>query len=559
MRPLKQLFFILLLAISAAPVNAASNWCDTLNVSAELSISGATNSKLHPLWSYSQEWGKYTQYKQGEALVHLKADYRIANFRYFTMHAGLGVVGKSELKRSMIHEAYLAGKLFIFDYTAGMQAFSPLAQYDRMTSGNFLMSSNARPTPRIGVGLFDYWSVPYTHDWIQLKGGMYIGRLFNEDYDKEYTKTHTKDVLFHEKFAYLRLGGWYAKPYLGLTHSVMMGGTLADGTKLPIDFWSSFVAKGSQQFTGKTRGEATNAAGGHQGLWDAGLDIDFDAINATVYCKRPFTDATGKKYFDERSGDFYLGTVITLPKSRFIKSFSIEWMKTSKQGGEGTPDPIGLDKYGKEILLYPGDYPEGAEAITKWMYEHFDKDELDEWAAKNGPYEDIGKIQWFLEHKWNHGLFFGGRSNCLSNSYYPQGWTVEGHTMSSAYFHTQQTVDIYGSEYAWQHLVAVPNYRINAITMAINGNCSDKISYFLKIGVTKNHGNLIEKYDRGAYSWTLAENYYFKTSKKEYYTTLSVDYKFNSGLSLKATYAGDFGDLYKSTGLRLSAIYTLNK
>jgi len=550
-KTLATLFFVAIAVIA----NAASNWCDTLNVRAEISIGGASNSELQPLWSYSQEWGLYTQYKQGEMLAHVKADYRIANFKYFTMHAGLGIVGKTEVKRSMIHEAYVSGKALIFDYMAGMQANSPVAKYDRMTSGNFLMSTNARPTPRVGVGLFDYWSLPFTHDWIQIKGGMYIGRLMDEDYDKEYTQKYTKDVVFHEKFAYGRIGGSHAKPYLGLIHSVMMGGTLADGTKMPVDFWNTFLAKGSQQFEGSLRGEATNAAGGHQGLWDAGIDIDFDKVNATVYCKRPFTDATGKKFFDERSGDYYFGTIIALPKAKHIKSFSFEWMKTNKQGGEGTPDPIGYDKYGNEYLFYPGDYPEGEDVIEKWMYDHFDKEELDAWAKVNGAFDSVGKMQWFVQKKWNNGRFFGGRSNCLSNFYYPQGWTVEGLSMSSAYFHTQKTADIYGKGYTWQHLIAFPNYRINAITIAAEGNINDKLSYFIKIGVTKNHGNLIEKYEGGAYSWRPAENYYYETSKKEYYTTLSANYKLDDSITLKAVYAGDFGDLYKSVGLRLSAIY----
>lgn len=560
MNLVKKILCVLLLTITIGITSSAgNNWVDSLNVSVEMSVGAATNSKLQPLWSHSQEWGVYTQYKQGEVLSHIKADIRLANFKYFTMHAGLGLVGKTEIKRSMLHEAYLAGKIFVFDYTAGMQAYSPVAQYDRMTSGNFLMSTNARPTPRVGVGIFDYWSIPKTNNWLQTKGGLYLGKMMNEDYDERYTNRYTKDVIFHEKFAYGRLGGWHLKPYLGLIHSSMMGGTLANGTKLPTDFWKSFVAKGSQQFAGSLRGDATNAAGAHQGLWDAGIDVQFESIDATIYCKRPFTDATGRHYFDERSRDMYLGTVISLNKAKHIKSFSIEWMKTSTQGGEGTPDPAGYDINGKYLCLYPGDYPDGAEATAKWMYGHFDKNELDEWAETFGPFENIGDIQWFLQHKWNHGLFFGGRSNCLSNYLYPQGWTVEGQTMSSVYFHTQRTVDIYGEGYVWQKKTAVPNYRINAITIAADGTINEKIAWFAKIGITKNHGNLVEKYKDGAYSWELLDNYYFEKSKKEYYTTLSTSYRMNQNISFKATYAEDFGDLYKSIGLRLSAVYVLNK
>ncbi len=255
---------------AALSATAQSHWCDSIAATAQLSVSVSSNDKLNPLWLYSNQWGLYTQYEQAEVVAYAKADVRLANFRHFNMHLGVGGVGTTEWDRSMLHEAYLAGKAYIFDYTIGMQAHSPMAQWDDLTSGNFLMSSNARPYPRIGIGLFDYWSLPYTRDWLQIKGGVYVGKLFNEyDADDVYKCTYTRDVVISEKFAYGRIGGWIAKPYFGLVHSVMMGGKLPDGTEIPTDFWASFRGLGSEKFEGQFIGEATNAAGAHQGLWDS--------------------------------------------------------------------------------------------------------------------------------------------------------------------------------------------------------------------------------------------------------------------------------------------------
>lgn len=557
---MKRLFSIIRFLFFVSAINAEIVWFDSLHIETKFETLVASNKKIQPLWSYSNQWGLYTQFKQTEALAYAKATYQICQSKYFNAEVGLALVGKTEFDKSMIHEAYIAGKAYIFDYTIGMQAYSPLAKYDELTSGNFLMSSNARPTPRVGIGLFDYWSIPYTRDWLQIKGALYIGKLFNEyDADDIIKRQYTKDVVFHEKFAYGRLGGWYVKPYFGLVHSVMMGGTLPDGTKLDIDLWASFIGKGSEKFRDtQFRGEATNAAGAHQGLWDLGFDFDFDKIDGTIYCKRPFADGTGKKYFDTRSKDFFLGVIINFKKLKYLKIIGLELTKTNWQGGEGNPDPIGFDDYGNKLLLYPGDLPEdNSQELIDWFYKHFNADKIEKWHTETGnyPYIDKEEAYNFFSHYWNNDWYFGGRSNCLSNGMYNQGWNVNGYSMSGAYFHSQEKVEAYANNnYSWQHLTAFPNYRVIGITYTQKGNFTDNIDYTLKFGYTKNQGNLIEKYQGGAYSWKLANNYFFDKSKKECYSMISFNYK-NRNFKYSSSLAYDSGDLYNSFGIKLGITY----
>lgn len=546
--------FVLLLITISSQTFGQTKWGNALNVDASVSVAGSTNDRLQPLWSYSNQWGVYTQYEQGEALAHIRARYSICESENVNISAGLGLIGKTEFDESKIHEAYLCGKFWMADFTIGMQAYSPVAKVDDLTAGNYLMSTNARPTPKIGVGIFDWWSLPYTKDWLQIKGGLYFGRLLNEDLENA-----TKDVILHEKFVYGRLNGWYLKPYAGLIHSVMMGGVLSNGTKMPLDVWASFWAKGSDKFTGGLRGESTNAAGGHQGLWDAGVDFEFENFMGSVYCKRPFTDAQGKKYFDRRNKDFYLGANVTFKNFKYIKRASIEWMKTDFQSGNGNPDPVGYDKNGDLLLIYPGDLPEG-EALKSWFDQHFEKSEIDDWIARTGrePYKDSKHAYDFFKYLWGHGYEYGGRANLISNGLYPQGWSAGGLSFSSAYFHSQKTVDIYGGDSPWQKLVAFPNTRINAITIAAEGDISQKLSYLLKFGVTKNHGSMIEKYLGGTNSWEIDENYFFKESKFEYYSMIKADYQLTDNLSFNTLLSADWGDLYSAVGLRFGIKYTIS-
>jgi len=52
-------------------------------------------------------------------------------------------------------------------------SYSPVAGDNRFTSGSFLMSSNARPVPRVGIGFFDYVKLPFTHSNIGIIVAIY--------------------------------------------------------------------------------------------------------------------------------------------------------------------------------------------------------------------------------------------------------------------------------------------------------------------------------------------------------------------------------------------------
>ena len=64
----------LLLAMTAALPCAAQRQ-DSLTVSASAWASAATNGKLRPQLSYSNEWGRYAQYDQAEAATGFDAAY----------------------------------------------------------------------------------------------------------------------------------------------------------------------------------------------------------------------------------------------------------------------------------------------------------------------------------------------------------------------------------------------------------------------------------------------------------------------------------------------------
>ena len=562
-----RLFFGFLIAAlpSVSFAQSVACWLDSLSAREELSASIATNKDLRPLWSYSNRWGVYTQYERAEFFASARADIRILHTPHTNLHAGLGLVASTDDSRRVPHEAYLSGNVFMFDYLAGMKAYSPLAADDDVSSGNYLMSSNARPTPRIGLGIFDYFSVPFTRDWLQVKGGVFVGRLFDDDFDDDYTSLFTTSVTLHEKFAYVRIGGWYVKPYIGLVHSVLIGGTTPDGHKIPTDFWASFFGRGSEDFRdydgGWLRGEATNAAGAHQGIWDFGADFSLGDFKAHLYYQRIFTDAVGVDPLSKYVKDYYLGLTLHTPSPLFRK-VNVEYVKTYDQMGDGTPDPIGRDKNGALMAVYPGDFPLEQNALMDWLHEHFTDEDLADWQARSGKPLNYHTVNTFLRDHWGNGEK-SGRKVYLNNGLYYQGWTQNGLSLGTPLFHSAKTMRAYMSDSdRAQMLIFLANTRVAAVNIGLVGNVSPRHSYQFRYTFSRNHGNIVEKYDGGAFSMTPYKDYFYESAKIQNYLLLSTSYDVSDGFlnlfRLRFEVAADFGELYSSTAFRVACIHYLN-
>ncbi len=539
---------ILILIVTSTKAEVA--WLDSTYVNGHSSLSGVSNSKLNPLWLYSNEWGRYTQYDQAEGTLGFDIRTQLLTSKNASIEIGFGADLNSQLDDSYIHNAYLSARLFIFDFEIGMRPYSPVIINDDLTSGAYLMSSNARPQPRIGVGIYDWWSIPYTRDWLQIRGAVYVGRLMDEDND-----LFTKDVLLHEKFGYVRFGGWYAKLYAGLIHSVLFGGTMPNGYELPVDFWASFLGKGSSKFDNTPyRGESTNAAGGHMGYWDVGFDIDFpNNAKMKIYLTRMGTDhgILHPQNFKDRK-DFILGTVVTT-NFEPLKSFCVEYYKTDHQGGTGLPDPAGYDKNGEYIQFYPGDSGSDPRA---WALAHIDEEAVLAWEAKEGTIKKDNDVRNFLREYWNCGEH-GGRFTYLNNGMYYQGWSYNGLSLGTPLYHSYKTVDIYrNGEGNVQNKMFFTNNRVVAITLSAQGRIQ-KFDYRLKYTFSMNHGSLQEKYTSNS-SFDLLEDYYYEKERNEHYLLLDLHYRINKSLKARCTLASDFGELYHSTGLRLGLVYETN-
>lgn len=234
------------------------------SISINLSSYGQiANHELQPLWIHANEWGRFPQYDQSSLLLYGGARYFIVDKPQFSLSTGIGGVLNAELNESFLHELYLKGKAWVFDFSIGKEAYSPTIYNDHLSSGLFITSSNARPIPKISLSINDYLPIGFTKNWVEIRGGISHGWL-NDDRGSK--SNSANDVLLHEKFAYMRLGNVKVQPYAGLIHSALFGGTRPNGNKIPVDFWATFMASGSAKIGGRGN-QFSRSPHGTLGFW----------------------------------------------------------------------------------------------------------------------------------------------------------------------------------------------------------------------------------------------------------------------------------------------------
>jgi len=203
---------------------------------------------------------------------------------------------------------------------------------EELGMGSLGVSGNATPIPQIRAGLANWTSIPFTRDFIQIKGHVAHGWMENGRY--------ASDVLYHEKVGHAKFGGdFWLNIYGGLAQYAFWGGTMANGTDIPnsfSDFWRVFFAlKGDEN---APIGMQNYAYGNHRGAWDFGFFLDFKDFDINVYRQFPLETRDNlklKSYMDALTGvsiDF--GSDLEIP----IISVVYEYLYTKYQDGPRRPN-----------------------------------------------------------------------------------------------------------------------------------------------------------------------------------------------------------------------------
>lgn len=256
--------------------------------------------------------------------------------------------------------ANLSYKSFFFE--VGSREQKQVVRDDLLSNGSFAKGTNAKPIPQIHFGTNDFWTVPYTKDWLQISFDFGYGKFMDNNYHEEkfylegsVNQRYNTGAYYHQKHLYFRSNP--TKRFFviaGLEHVALFGGTLhkyEDGElvirKKPANlkaFWRAIFPTGDSQYF--EHGSLDDwIYGNHIGVMTVqlGWNINKDHL-LQVYLDNPFEDGSGMRKGNGWDGLWGIQYNNKKEGRQYVRGAVFEYFQTTNQSG-----PLHWDS---------GDYPE---------------------------------------------------------------------------------------------------------------------------------------------------------------------------------------------------------
>lgn len=208
--------------------------------------------------------------------------------------------------RAWVQQLYAMGKYRGVFLMLGQKYIDAGVVNRNLSSGDLIMSYNARPLPGVRAGFINFQNVPFTRGWLQVRGecGYYhdSGKKWLENHYNYYNQFITTNIWLNYKNFYLRtnpskplmltVGAQAVCQFAGTT-TYYKAGEVEDQVKMKADFkafWRALIPGSG----GETRGDKSFYQGNHLGSWDIALDYRLrngDVIRA--YYQSPWEDGSG--------------------------------------------------------------------------------------------------------------------------------------------------------------------------------------------------------------------------------------------------------------------------
>ena len=471
-----------------------------------------------PHWITANHYGVLADAEYAVALLRGGANVRHQFTKHLSLEVGAELIAKTpfvadQSAQLWLQQGYARARYGAFTLTGG-RWHRTLGSPDReLSTGSLAISGNARPIPQLSLEIPTYTSIPFTRGWIQIKGSYTHGWL-GED-------RHIRGALLHEKSAFIKLGGNFPVNIAGgLIHTVVWGGEIPGGNKLPSDlknYWQVIRGKEadvSDPDDPAVIGEVANAVGDNMGVYDLGIDFTTKSFAAHVYQQTLFEDGSGNNPFN---GDRLLGIQLTPTQQGkgWLEGITYEFLHTKYQSGPSRP----------------GGVNDGAGS------------------------------------KDRNGRSYGGRDNYYNNAIYKSGWTYQDRIIGTPLFYTQARTRLYLPDFVDPDALFnfnIVNNRIVAHHIGAKGSIN-KLSYRLLATFSTNYGTY-GGINGGINEWGSIDTpdapYAFRPPKHQHYFLLEIEsHPFSDSWSLTTSLAVDAGEITDnvgvSIGLRRSGILTI--
>ena len=307
---------------------------DTLSFTLSTSYQGAGQPYL-TYWQTAQQWGTIPDQPQPVLLISPSIQYQRKWKQSWQVRLGGRVYYELNSQNRQLNELFTSIQYKALVLRIGRFRQQWVSTDSLLSSGSLGISANALPPPALQISLDDYVSVPFTKDWLQIKGRWHHAWLGQDRY--------VKGALLHAKNMYLRTGNDRWKIYAGLNHFAQWGGQHPDG-KLPDEFtdYLRIIIGLPQNPKNIPSGAPTNiynALGNHILITDIGAGINFGELCIKAYTQTIYDRGRNEAIY----GRDQIQALHIFGKDRLIGisteyaqvKILLEYLYTLYQGGPG--------------------------------------------------------------------------------------------------------------------------------------------------------------------------------------------------------------------------------
>ena len=332
-----------LLSSLAVGAQTVDDSYQTEGTEARISLTGAVaTGDYTPFWQQANRYG-IAPTEANQAYLQAGVFHQQSFGQGFSWGAGLDLVAVTpRYRNAYIHQLYAElGYRQIRLSVGSREQRSAFGLDSRLSSGDVIYSTNARPLPEIRLSMPNYTTVPFTREWLQLKWDFAVGRSLDNAYLKDWTQgkqIYVEDVLWHHKALHFRLADAEKRlpivAEIGVQHIAQWGGTSTNpkvGTQ-PHSF-KDFLRIVSGQHGGNdaTLSDQINVLGSHHISYDFRLGWEQETWQIQGYYQHLCYDKSGLEF--DNGTDGLWGIQLDLSQGSWLRRLVVEYFTTLNASG----------------------------------------------------------------------------------------------------------------------------------------------------------------------------------------------------------------------------------
>lgn len=264
--------------------------------------------------------------------------------------------------QTYLQQCYANLSYHSFFIEAGSREEKPVLRDDLLSTGAFVKGTNAKPIPQIHFGTNDFWTIPYTKNWLQIDFDFGYGKYMDNDYHEQMFRQkdspnskYATGTYYHQKHLYFRSNP--TKRFFaiaGIEHVVQFAGTRYEAKNGELTakqkpanlkaFWQVILPIGDSNYFENNSNEDW-VFGNHIGMMTVQLGWNINANHQLqAYLDNPFEDGSGIRKGNGWDGLWGLQYNNKTAGKQYVRTAVLEYFQTTNQSG-----PLQWDG---------GDYPE---------------------------------------------------------------------------------------------------------------------------------------------------------------------------------------------------------